>query len=1029
MQQRMAASLLDDLNEQQRRAVTHTGGPLLVIAGPGSGKTRVITYRAAWLVRERNVPPEHILAVTFTNRAAEEMRARLHHLLGEQADAMWVHTFHAVALRLLRRYGTTIGLPEDFAVADEETQRAILADVVQRLGLSLEAHPPYALADFIGKRKAALLDPTQPAAADAAPPAWLDVARAYQDVLAAQRLLDFDDLIERAVHLLRAHPTVRERVQRTLTHVLVDEYQDINRAQFTLLTLLAPPDGEITAVADEDQSIYGWRGADPYLVDRFVRHYNPTTVSLTLSYRSRGHILYAAQRFVARRRLREKQSFLRTVHDMGEPIYHYIFQSLDQEQQWLVRVIHGLVAERGYRYRDIAVLYRTHALADPLEQALLQAGIPVQRVRPRDPMDHDALQDIVRYLALLHVPSEYDYVHVLHFPTPLVDEPTQARIERLAREAGVTLGHVAQHPEAFPALGPLTRWQLRRFREDVAHLREQVADLALPVLVSRLFELLARRRSPFTREEHHLLRGFQRAVPLDAWLRPLVAAVRSGRPVHLALAPGAETSLDAWAAWHILRHALEHVLDVPSAPEAGAPALTVRISATPALLPVTPESEDALTLAPVDAGSLTYPVSVVAWRLAGELLVSLDSEDAPYVVYDLETTGTNPRRDEVVEIAAQRYRNGRAVGAPFYTLVRPTRRNFIPRAASAVHGITWQDVADAPTLAEALPAFLDYIGEETLVGHNVRRFDNRFLDRALDEHLGRGLSNPTVDTLEMARRLFPEERQHTLEHMSRVLNVLEGQAHRAAADVVQTAAVYHALLAENRARRAREALPEALPLVAVGLLDAAAPLVDEHRALLHAALRVLRRFPQQPLLDALVAGVDESLQWRALDHLARLRDMDVPEDEEDARWAQWHDHFQDVVARYLQAGGHPTLADFLDYQALRTAADQVDPDLDAVTLMTLHNAKGTEFPVVIIAGLEEGTLPLWTTREDEQARNEERRVFYVGMTRARERLYLTSVVDRKEGIQRRPSPFAFELDERHVRRFQVDRRGRVREIT
>ncbi len=1021
------AHLLSDLNHEQRQAVTYAGGPLLVLAGPGSGKTRIIVRRAAWFVLARDIPPEHILAVTFTNRAAEEMRARLHILLGEQAEGMWIYTFHAAALRLLRRFGDAIDLPGDFAVADEDTQYTILRDAMRRLGVSEAIHPAHTLADFISRRKANLLDPTLPVQDEPAPSVWMEVARIYQNTLAEQRLLDFDDLIGRAVHLLRARPDIREHIQSLLTHILVDEYQDINLAQYTFLTLLAPPDSTVTAVADADQSIYGWRGANPRLVDRFRRHYHPHVIQLKYSYRSTGHILYTAQRFIARKRLREEQSFLRTERDDGPPVIHYIFQTLDQEQKWIGRVIRRLVEEEDLTYRDIAVLYRTHALADPLEQYLLREGIPVQRIRPSDEFEHDTLRDLVRYLALLHTPTEYDYVHALHFPTTLLDEPTQAHLEALARAAGVTLGHVARHPEEFSALGPLTRYRLRRFRDGLADLSAAAQDLPLAALVSRTFDFLERRRSPFTREEHDLIRGFQLSIRFDDIVGALVEAVRADRPLHITLSEETHSSLDAWAAQHILVQALREVLGIE------VHTLPPRDPAAMHLLITYDEQsggpQSPLCLAPKDVGKLTYPLSVVAWRVVTDLLAALEpAGQDEYVVYDLETTGTDPRRDDILEIAAQRFQNGRPVGEMFYTLVRPARRRYIPKAATRVHGISWEDVADAPTLTEVLPRFLEYVGDTVLVGHNIRRFDNRFLDRALGQYLERGLTNPSVDTLEMARRLFPEERRHTLEQVAEFLGVPAVQAHRAGEDVVLTAQVYHRLLDEARAHMAREALPQALPVLALGLLDAETPLVDELEALMNAAQRVLRRFPHQPWLNSLTERLDEHLQWRLIDLSARLRDHEPPEDPDDATWRLWRIRFLEHVDRYLHAGGAATLEGFLDYEALRTALDEHDPDADKVTLMSLHNAKGTEFRVVFIIGLEEGNLPLWTTRDDEFARNEERRVFYVGMTRARDRLYLTSVLDRRDGFRRTVSPFAFELEGEGVRRYQVSRSGRVMEL-
>ncbi len=1010
--------ILADLNPQQRAAVIYTGGPLLVMAGPGSGKTRIIVRRAAWFVAVHDVEPERVLAVTFTNRAAAEMRTRLHGLLGAQADAMWIYTFHALALRLLRLFGAAIGLPDDFAVAAEDHQRDVLLEAYRRHRVSTEQYPLHMLADFIARRKAYLLDPTQPVAEETAPPLWLTIAQTYQSLLREQSLLDFDDLIERAVYLLRRRKDVRENVRKMFSAVLVDEYQDINLAQYTLLSLIATPSSEVTVVADEDQSIYGWRGAEPRLVDRFRREYAPHVVKLVHSYRSTEHILYAAQRFIARQRVREEQSFLRTHREPGEPIYHYIFQTLDQEQRWLAYVIRGLVERYGYAYRDIAILYRVHTLADPIEQYLLQEHIPVQRVQPRDIFERDAVQEVVRYLALLHVPTTYDLVHALNFPVTLIDEPTQAFLQRVAREEGVTLGEIAQHPEHFPEIGPLTRWQLRRFRDALAALREDARTLSLEEVVERLFDFLERRRSPFTPEEHESIRRLQREPLPGPGMDTLTTLVRQHTRVRVTLSSRAEDSLDAWAAYRILEEVFIGILGFSRAVREGGDVLHIVVE---------PEGIRVGTLR-FDK-RLSCSLSLLAWRLSTDLLVSLEPvTDRTYVVYDLETTGVDIRRDEIVEIAALRYRRGKPEGEGFHTLVRPTSHTFIPRSATLVHGITWSDVANAPVLSDVLPDVVAYLDDDILVGHNIRRFDNRFLDRAMGLLLDRGLSNPVVDTLEMAQRLLPNERQYTLEHLIRRLGLQEVQTHRALDDVHHTAALYHWLLEENARVRARESLPAFLPLVAVGILDAAIPLSDVARAMLRGAGRVLRRDGTLPEVDAWLDALPSHLQWLAMDLTARLREMPLPLDRSDAHWEEWRHRFQEHVTQYLQGGGAPRVGDFLDYEALRTALDERDPDTNAVTLMTLHNAKGTEFSVVFIIGLEDGHLPLWTARGDREALNEERRVFYVGMTRARDRLYLTSVLDRRDGLKRVVSPFAFELAPHHVRRFQVDRRGRVGEL-
>lgn len=1018
---------LESLNERQYEAVTHRPSPLLVLAGPGSGKTRILTHRIAWLIREKNARPEQVLAVAFTNRAAEEMRERLTALLGDTAGRVYIYTFHATAARILRRFGERIGLDANFAIVDEDEQRHALNRILGQANLSRELYPPGHMISYFSRCKNALLDPADAASQRDATQA--EIARLYENWLKERRAVDFDDLIRYAVLLLRQNEDVRQHYRRTLLHVLVDEYQDINEAQYELLKLLALPGSSIAIVADDDQTIYGWRGSKPELIDAFIDRYHPTIVKLETSYRCPPNILYGAQRLVANQRTQERQRFMRSEVAGDTPIFHYIFNDALQEQRWLVTMVRRLIDERGHKPGDIAVLYRTHQLGEPIEQALLQAGIRVQRLHKESFFDQPETREIVRFLQLIRALSEEAFTAAVNFPLRQIDELTMIQLRRLTEARGVSLIDIARHPHAFPQISPLTRAHLHNFLQWLDALPDIGIDAA--VSIRAIFQLIEQLRSPWRADDNASLANFMTPTAQRQEARILADAIHAGRPIAILHPP----TVDGYAAAAILHHALAAYLDTSAItlPTHLAPAPDLPPEATLILLgdislPSEP-SHTVITLAAND--SRPYALAAYAWRLAQALLASYETlADGPFVVYDIETTGAHVRRDEIVEIAAARYDARRPSAEPFHSFVRPDRE-YIPPAATQIHNIHYEDVADAPRLAEVLPAFLDYLGQDTVVGHNIARFDNRFLDRACGLHLDQRGFNPNyIDTFRLARRLWPDEPRLSLEALLNSQGIATRVEHRAASDIGQTADLFFAMADRIVAEKEREALVETLPLVALGALAAGITLAGANLTLLHGAARVLAAGRGQALLDDVLDALPAPLQATARELALRLSSQEAPLTAEDLEWANLQQAFLKHLDAFQHYSNDRSLGAFIDYQALLTSSDTFahNRDDDKITLMTLHNAKGAEFPVVIIVGVEQENLPLWRSLNDPAQLAEERRVFYVGLTRAQEAVYLFSVYDRGDGFSRPPSRFAFDIPAPYIRRFSIDARNRMREV-
>ena len=444
------------LNPEQAAAVTFGDGPCLVVAGAGSGKTRVLTHRVAYLIEERGVPADAILAFTFTNRAAREMRARLQRLVGERVERLWVGTFHATCLRILRRECARIGYPPGFTVYDREDQSALLKQVLRELDLEGRAEKPGFFLARIAGAKNALVGPDAYDAA-AVTPAERQAARAYrayQEALVRQSALDFDDLIARAVLLLEGEPAVRQRYAGRFRHVLVDEYQDTNHAQFRLVAALASAHGNVLAVGDEDQSIYGWRGADLTNVLDFERRFPGAAVlRLERNYRSSGTIVQAASAVIANNRLRRGKR-LWTDAPLGVPI-RVVMSGDDQAEAARLAAEVGRQVAAGRRRSDCAVLYRTNAQSRALELAFRHRGVPYELVGGVSFYERREVKDLLAYLRLAVNPRDrVSFLRVFNVPRRGLGAQAQAKLEaRLAATAETP----AEALRALAAAGELPR--------------------------------------------------------------------------------------------------------------------------------------------------------------------------------------------------------------------------------------------------------------------------------------------------------------------------------------------------------------------------------------------------------------------------------------------------------------------------------------------------------------------------------------------------------------------------------------------
>jgi DNA helicase-2/ATP-dependent DNA helicase PcrA len=486
--------LLSGLNRAQRDAVLHGEGPLLVLAGAGSGKTRVLTTRIARLIAHHRVDPSSVLAVTFTNKAAGEMRDRIAALLGSPPAGMWVGTFHSIGARILRMHATLVGRTAAFTIYDEEDTAAVVKRLMERHGISPKQVAPRLIQSLVSDAKNSLTPPSEyeSLARDQASRAAAVVYRHLEDALRGANAVDFDDLLVLPVRVLEAHPTVREQFARRFRYILVDEYQDTNRAQYRLVRLLGGAQGNVCVVGDDDQSIYGWRGADIRNILDFTRDFpNAGVVRLEENYRSTPPILTLANHVISANAGRMGKTLRPTIQG-GEPAT--LVRALDErdEADW---VAEELLARRtvwpDLGLGDFAILYRTNAQSRAFEEALRRRAIPYRLVGAVRFYDRREVRDLMSYLKLIANPADDEaFRRAITVPRRGVGDTTVDALAQRGSEAGLPIIEVARRPDLLSGVRSAARAALGEFAALIDRLRARAQEASVDELLRELVDAI-----------------------------------------------------------------------------------------------------------------------------------------------------------------------------------------------------------------------------------------------------------------------------------------------------------------------------------------------------------------------------------------------------------------------------------------------------------------------------------------------------------------------------------------------------------
>lgn len=486
-----------NLNKQQREAVLTTDGPVLIAAGAGSGKTRVLTHRIAYLIEEKGVNPWNILAITFTNKAANEMKTRVQDLVGPDADQIWVATFHAMCARILRREAEHIGYSKNFTIVDTADQQTLIKQILKDLNLDGDKYNYKTILAYIDQKKNDAVTPDQALeeADSYIETMYAKVFANYQQRMKRSNAMDFNDLILLTVNLLKSNRQVRQFYQHKFQYIHVDEYQDTNQSQYELVQLLAGLLSNVCVVGDGDQSIYGWRGANMENILNFEKDFpQATVILLEQNYRSTQTILNAANSVIKNNRKRNDKA-LWSDNEVGDPVYYYQANDDRSEARFVIQKIHQLKGDQALKNRDFAILYRTQAQSRSLEDQLLHANLPYKVIGGLKFYARKEIQDTIAYLRLIANPQDnLSFMRIINVPKRGIGPSSIDKLGAYANQIGISYFEAIDHLQA-TAISKATQAKLIKFKNMIETLQKQSEFLPMQDLVQEVWDQTGYRQS------------------------------------------------------------------------------------------------------------------------------------------------------------------------------------------------------------------------------------------------------------------------------------------------------------------------------------------------------------------------------------------------------------------------------------------------------------------------------------------------------------------------------------------------------
>jgi ATP-dependent DNA helicase UvrD/PcrA len=989
----MISSLIDSLNEKQRQAIEKPLQPILVLAGPGTGKTRMIIARIEMLLQKYSFNPEKILTLTFTNKAANEMKTRLLSQCGQNAIEVKTSTIHAFALEVLKNYHHKVGLKKNFSVCDREYQTRLMKKLCS----------PVIKNELENKVKALLLSISnyQMKGNELAPFA-AEKNEEYNKYLIKHNLIDFNQIIVLCNTLFNEHKDILSEYQHLFQAILVDEFQDTDPVQYDIIKMIAENEKNIFVVADDDQSIYSWRGANPENIRKYIDDFDISEIDfLDINYRSGDKIIESAHSIIKDTDRVEPNKKIKSLPGALDDIKIYMFLNESDEIDFIIKQINNWI-EQGISLKEIAVIYPFHKIGGSLEHYFLKFKINYQMAVGNSILENPFLQKLMLYLKVIQ------------------DTTDDISLEQLSEiEIGMQLTKVIKnHRFKKNITFRKSLYDFYRFKKgdidfnslmNVKNFISQIANLvnlksfySLNQLIDDIFRQSQQVKYSYLNEKINEIEKPPELNDLKNILQDKIEDYNfyvyhpNDRMQYIAI--GLLSAILEKPVKNFTAN--EKEIDDPK-------------NIVFELLPQKNNINNAV-LIPVHQYANSKrkgSISNLFKLLQGLFSMKIETLPESYIILDLETTDKEISSCGIVEIAAVRIKNGEIVDE-LQTLINPEMS--ISKGAQAVHNISESDVKNAPTLERFWHQFMDFIGDDLIIAHNGYAFDFAILDRFARTIDGNKLSNFKLDSLTMARNLFPNQ-SNSIDALVEKFGLDAGTRHRALDDVKVLHDILNILQNIKSELFQKTSFEIYTDIIALGNYVEKKYNATEDRIYFLSGVRKLIS-PYDNTIDLYCKNFDldknELLQglktiFKNIDNSSQSFNQDENVLYKIKLLANEFNHLQI----------DESIANLINYLNLKSGGQDNLEDINAVSLLTFHAAKGLEFEKVILMGLEKNNIPgFHALREDiEDGRSiskkieEQRRLLYVGITRGKSEVLMTAVKNRG-GWENESSPFLKDLD-------------------
>ncbi|MCB9057803.1 MAG: UvrD-helicase domain-containing protein [Calditrichae bacterium] len=974
--------ILNSLNSKQREAVEMPRVPVLMLAGPGTGKTRTLIARIIYQVSHFEIAPEHILALTFSNKAAMEIRHRLEDVLREKAAKIRTGTIHSFCLEILRKYYQPAGLDPHFTVCNDEYQvnllNSLVSDKVRSNKDKVVRGILTAIDHFILQNK--------PLPAFSAM-----IYDQYIDHLTKHKLIDYNQILAKTRDLLKSRNDICEQYRFLYQAIHIDEFQDTDNVQYQIIKTLAEKHRNIFVVADDDQSIYAWRGANPENIRTFMQDFNIEKAQfLDINYRSGQKIIEAAHSVVENTGRIEPDKKLRAGDLINDSINTAFFNSEEEELDLITEKLKSWSKEKKVPFSEMAVLYPQHRFADKLAVRLIRERIPFQQATGKNLTDEPQMKKIIFYLQAVRDPL--DSLILEQLVESELGYNIHKQVQNIQRIMNVTYRRALYEMSNRKEISEDSIRKLNNFIGNLANLVNLKSFFTFNQLLQQIINGLQDLDKTYI-EEHAPRFSAYNISANSKWFKH-----KNNVWCHHSDNHG--------------RFIAEQMLETLF-PENVKPLINMRevqktdtvflLSATDSI----PDGRINKIYEQQNDRRLSVFSTLLRWcqsYIAGEETIFNS-----YVVFDLETTGRDPESCKIVEIAAVKVRDKKIVDQ-FQTLVNPEEE--IDADAQSVHHISNEDVKSAPVLSEIWPKFKEFIGNDLLIAHNGYSFDFRIIDRFARQFDSRKLPNIRYDSLILARQMYPNDR-NSIDALSAKFKLDPGNRHRALDDVKVLHEIFQVIISDYAINKKNQSADFLFEYVALANFINDTLTAYEDKVFFLAGVQKLLS-PYSKIFDryCLQFAIDKTELSEKIAAKARQLYPGI----------QFYNNRDDFKQRIFNLSEEfnrmqidKAIAEFLSTLMLLNPQDSL-AQVDAVSLLTFHAAKGLEFRKVIIMGMEDESMPsFFAYKEDDfddrsvsKKIDEQKRLLYVGLTRAKEEILFTAVKNRF-GRDQRSSPFLREI--------------------